>query len=154
MTLLYKSHPQRLLDPLFLPPLEIPTCEEILEHLKQFLIHMIIGNNTNCEMVLAAYPKYFQEFLSPSSFMVTQLSKYMVIPEETISILPYIEKIKGSSGSGNGSISFSSSWYSLLSVLSSDIETPLLVWNVVTLKYLHTELKRLEDCLDFMRQLR
>lgn len=123
---------------------------------------MVIGNNTNTEIIIATYPKWFNEFLQPEhSYLMIQIFKSINIPIDNQLIQStqlYLEKIKGVGStvdrSGISVYSFSSNWHTFFSVLVYDIETPLLIWNIETLQYLHTELLRIEECLDFMRQLR
>jgi hypothetical protein len=143
---------------IFLPPVEIPTLKEELDHLQHLLVHLIYGNKTNSEVILAAYPKSIQEFLVPSSsFIIRQLSQFIQITDET-NLLPlelYLEKMLGSiAGNERATIPYSPNWYILFSSLRSEIEIPLLVWNTDTLNYLLEQLQKLEESLDFARQLR
>jgi hypothetical protein len=152
------SNKVKFIDPTFLPPLEEPEVVDALEHLKVLLAHLVIGNKTNAEVVLSAYPKFFQELLTPSSpFFIHQLSKYIDITDETpfLPLQLYLEKISGTLAIGEkNNFSFSPNWYIMLTTLMSDIEIPLLVWNIDTLEYLLQELRSLEESLDFARQLR
>jgi hypothetical protein len=73
-----------------------------------------------------------------------------------VSLEIYIEKMLGPTGSvgERSSLAYSPNWYIMFSSLLSDIEIPLLVWNTDTLNYLLNELRKLEESLDFARQLR
>lgn len=143
------------MDQTFIPPLESPSKMEILEHLKIFIVHLVVGNKTNSEVVLAAYPRFMQEFLTPSSsFIMNQLSRYVVTEENSSSYFQlYLEKMSTSSSATNR-YAYSPNWYLLLSSLNSEIEIPILVWNIGTLEYLLKELEKREESLDFARQLR
>lgn len=146
------------MDNNFVPPLEIPLHNEILENLKIFIVHMVVGNRANSEVILAAYPRYMHEFLIPSSsFVIDQLSRYVIGGECSLPNLQlYLEKMSNSSTSAEkgNSFAFSPNWYILLSSLNSTIEIPILLWNIGTLEFLYKGLAMCEECLDFARQLR
>jgi hypothetical protein len=154
-----ESKDVKFIDPNFLPPLEEPQAMNALEHLKILLTQLVVGNKTNAEVILSAYPTCFQELLTPSSpFFIHQLSKYIHITDDSpfLPLQLYLEKLSGSnlSPGEKNSFAFSPNWYVMLTTLMSDIEIPLLVWNIDTLEFLLKELRSLEESLDFARQLR
>ena len=148
----------KFVDSNFLPAVEDPKAIDALEHLKILLTHLVVGNKTNAEVVLCAYPKFFRELLAPTSpFFIHQFSNYIQITDETLhlSLQLYLEKISSSASvREKNNFAFSPNWYNLLTTLMADIEIPLLIWNLDTLEYLLKELHSLEESLNFARQLR
>lgn len=135
-----------LVDKRFLPPRKKASALEMIQRTQLCLTLLCTGNRTNSTVVQSALPDAMKQALSPStSFMVTNLLRYISAPQENLQASTFAEKMGGSDRSA---------WYMFFGLLPHIIENPLLVWNSDMLAHLQCVLKTQCDNLDFMRQVR